>query len=76
MITYLDSTRVEDKRQTKRPIVCSRSGYGRKIPTTWQIKVGRVWRRVYVVCYSNAGSAYVLIKGEAHFLGSYDPGSP
>lgn len=45
-------------------------GYGRKIPTRYRLtckRDGRT-RRVYVVQYSNAGTAYVVIGGEPHYL--------
>lgn len=37
------------------------SGYGRRIPTTRMIQLpgSPVWRRVYVCCFSNSGTAYV-----------------
>lgn len=35
------------------------SGYGRRIPTSYQVRVNGKWRRVYVCCYSNAGTAYI-----------------
>jgi hypothetical protein len=53
------------------------SGYGNKIPTSFRILYrsgvrGGVeyahWRRVYVICYSNVGSAYIIVKGHRHFL--------
>ena len=44
----------------------SATGYGRKIPTRYMIQLveDKRWRRVYVVCYSNAGTAYVQTKGQ------------
>lgn len=46
------------------------SGYGRRLRSTRMIRLAgeQRWRRVYVICYSNAGSAYVRIKGEQYFL--------
>ncbi len=46
------------------------SGYGRKIPTSLQVRIpdrlGRMrWCRVYCCIYSNAGTCYVDRKGEA-----------
>ena len=37
------------------------TGYGRRIPTSRMIQLpgSPRWRRVYVCCYSNAGTAYV-----------------
>lgn len=53
------------------------TGYGRKIPTRYQVKfesgrdfVGPRWHRVYVMQYGNAGSAYILVRGEVMFLDS------
>lgn len=74
MVTYLDATQVIGKRQTKTPINRSRSGYGNKLPTSWELQLqDKRWRRVYVIQWSNAGSAYILVKGEMLFLGSYEP---
>ena len=39
------------------------SGYGSKIPTCRMIKVGKRWYRVYCICWSNAGTCYVVEKG-------------
>jgi hypothetical protein len=46
------------------------SGYGRKLrsPRMLRIVGEKRWRRIYVVCFSNAGSAYVLISGVPHYL--------
>lgn len=49
----------------------SATGYGPKIPTAYMVRSfgpGPVWRRVYVVNYGNAGSAYVSIAGVNHYL--------
>ena len=37
------------------------SGYGRRIPSEWMVKLpgSNRWRRVYVCIYSNTGTAYV-----------------
>jgi len=35
------------------------SGYGRKLPTSYQVKWEGRWRRVYVAQFGNAGSAYI-----------------
>ena len=35
------------------------SGYGRRLPTPYMVMVDRVWRRVYCVCFSNAGTLYI-----------------
>ena len=40
------------------------SGYGGKIPSTWMVRLpgDKIWRRVYVAQYGNAGTAYVEVK--------------
>lgn len=35
------------------------SGYGRRIPTRYMIRIGKRWRRVYCCQISNAGTCYV-----------------
>lgn len=41
------------------------SGYGHRIPTRYRVRVfDQRWRRVYVVQISNAGTAYIIHKGE------------
>ena len=40
------------------------SGYGSKIPTIKMIKYNNRMYRVYCHIYSNAGTCYVIIKGE------------
>jgi hypothetical protein len=41
-------------------------GYGRQISTDYMAIVGNKKLRVYCCCFSNAGTCYVLIKGEWH----------
>lgn len=43
-------------------------GYGRKITTDRQIRVVGRWFRVYVTCYGNAGSEWILKNGRKLFL--------
>lgn len=45
-------------------------GYGRKISTRYLVRLNRCgpWRRVYCVCFSNAGSMYILVKGEMYMF--------
>ena len=38
----------------------TRTGYGRKIPTRYQVKDGGRWKRVYCCQISNAGTCYFL----------------
>ena len=47
------------------------SGYGAKIPTRYRVRhLGRV-RRVYVMQYGNAGSAYIVVGGVTQFIDLY-----
>ena len=45
------------------------TGYGRKMPTRYMLRYQDAtdqyprWRRVYVACYSNAGTAYIIVDG-------------
>ncbi len=43
----------------------TRTGYGKKIPTSKMVKLpdSNRWRRVYCCVYSNAGTCYVESKG-------------
>jgi hypothetical protein len=70
---YLDPNQVTAVRQTAPPPNRSRTGYGSKIPTSWMLEIDGRWHRVYVVVYSNSGSAYVTVRGKDLYLGSYDP---
>lgn len=44
------------------------SGYGRKVPTRYMVRLGTRWHRVYVMQYSNSGAAYVIQRGQDKFL--------
>lgn len=35
------------------------SGYGKRIPTRTMVRFNGKWRRVYVCCFSNSGTAYI-----------------
>lgn len=35
------------------------TGYGARIPSRYMVKYNGRWRRVYVACFSNSGSAYI-----------------
>lgn len=43
-------------------------GYGSKITTNRQVKVGNRWFRVYATCFSNAASHWILKAGKKLFL--------
>lgn len=48
-------------RRTETP--CGRhrnvTGYGTQIPTGYMVQWEGRWRRVYLVCFSNSGTAYI-----------------
>ena len=37
----------------------SAMGYGARIPSSWMVQLHGRWRRVYVACWGNSGTAYV-----------------
>ena len=41
-------------------LMYTRTGYGRKIPTSHMVKWGNKWRRVYCCISSNCGTCYIL----------------
>jgi hypothetical protein len=43
-------------------------GYGSKIPTQHMVKWHGRWRRVYVVCWGNSGTPYVVVNKQPHYL--------
>ncbi len=43
----------------KRGLSYTASGYGRKIPTTYMIRLNNRWQRVYCCIFSNVGSLYI-----------------
>lgn len=44
----------------KRNLTFTRSGYGRKIPTSTMIKYNNRWHRMYCCIYSNSGTTYII----------------
>ena len=72
MITYLEQPYERVERPLwwhKQGLQQTASGYGKKLTTSTCVKLadGKL-RRVYVTCYSNAGSAWINLKGERVFL--------
>ena len=69
-IEYLPESEIKATRQTDAPRRGqTRSGYGNRLPTTWEMQLSdRRWRRVYVICHSNSGTAYVLVRGRPQYL--------
>lgn len=41
------------------------SGYGAKLTTPWKVRLEgeKILRRIYLHCYSNSGTAYIVSKG-------------
>lgn len=72
-IQYLDPSLVTAVRQSPPPHNRSRTGYGSKIGTAWELEIHGRWHRVYVVQWSNSGSAYVTVRGQNLYLGGFDP---
>ena len=71
-VKYTDLTLVTGQRQTDQPAYGHTvSGYGGKIPTRHMIRYAGRWRRVYVMCYSNSGTAYVIVNGANLALDTY-----
>lgn len=65
------------KREDFQPNIPYVGPYGRKIPTRYMVKYNSGkryeasrWRRVYIMQYGNAGSAYILIRNKELFLDS------
>lgn len=63
-----DFAHTTDVRITDAPRNPSATGYGPKIPTRYMLEYDGRWRRVYMMQYGNAGSAYVIHKGADLFL--------
>ena len=64
-------------RETYAPPNPYATGYGKKIPTRYMVKYesgkryeNSRWRRVYMMQFGNAGSAYILIRNKVVFLDS------
>lgn len=57
-----------DITETETPKFYSATGYGIKIPTDRKLKhEGRLYR-VYVACFSNNGSAYIIKRGKRYLI--------
>lgn len=69
-LTHLSDDDVLEVRITKTPFNPTASGYGRKIPTQYMLKLAGKGRfhRVYAMCYGNGSSLYVERGGVVHFL--------
>lgn len=63
MVKYLtDTFLIRDMKFTQIPHNRSVSGYGKKLPTHRMIQLfdHPRWYRMYVMCWSNAGTAYIV----------------
>ena len=71
-VLYLeDLYQVTAAKQTETsPYQQTASGYGSKLQTSYMVQVNAKprWYRIYCICYSNAGSLYVTIKGTRLFI--------
>lgn len=73
MVTYLDSSTIQEARESplwwhRQGLQQTASGYGKKLTTEYMLRISGRWHRVYCVCFSNGGSLYVLRNGAAHYL--------
>lgn len=51
--------RVVELEWQRRGLQYTASGYGKKIPTRYQVEIAGKWRRVYCCIYSNSGTCYI-----------------
>lgn len=63
-VRWADNESITAVRITDTPRHSSATGYGRKIPTRYQLKYENRWHRVYMMVYGNAGTAYILSRGD------------
>lgn len=62
---YTESSRVTEIKRTAFPTYGQTvSGYGPKIPTSAMVRYDGRWHRVYVMVYSNSGTAYIVKGGK------------
>ena len=56
----------------KRGLRYTASGYGRKIPTAFQVKITERWYRVYCAIFSNSGTCYIVKNKQNYILQDSD----
>ena len=44
------------------------TGYGSKLTSAYKTLFNNRWYRVYVMCYSNCGTSYIVVKGQRLIL--------
>lgn len=66
----LVAAQVQPMRHHRMGLQWTTSGYGKKIPTQYMVRLSfnPRWLRVYQVIYSNVGSLYIESKGEQLFI--------
>lgn len=70
-VTYLNPSRITAVKETARAPRgdANSQGYGSKMGTHTMVQLdGKRWHRVYVVCWSNAGTRYVVTNGKAQYI--------
>jgi hypothetical protein len=73
-----DGERIEvEAKQTllewqKRGLMYTASGYGKKIPTSYMVRLNNRWRRVYCTIYSNSGTCYIEQNGARWIIESVE----
>jgi hypothetical protein len=69
MVAHTNVDFLKDVKQTDAPTYGHNAdGYGRKIPTSTMVHYAGRWRRVYVVCYGNSGSSYIVVDKEDLYI--------
>jgi hypothetical protein len=75
MEAYINNIQVEVKSDMlpwqKRGLMYTRTGYGRKIPTSYKVKYNNRWYRVYCCIFSNCGTLYIVSKNEDVIVSTY-----
>jgi hypothetical protein len=65
--------KIESKPAPCPPYGQGADGYGKKIAMPYMVRLDGKgpWRRVYCCCFSNAGTVYVIVKGQ-HYCFHHD----
>ncbi|NBT76660.1 MAG: hypothetical protein EBT15_11995 [Betaproteobacteria bacterium] len=46
----------------------TRSGYGKRLPMNYMVRIGKRLYRMRCICFSNAGTPWVRVRGEQLFF--------
>lgn len=65
---YADPLITEWQQRDIGPYLQTATGYGSKLRTSWIVRIGTRWHRVYCVCYSNVGTCYVIRGGKRYIV--------